>query len=63
MIKERQKTDALSDAAEVPDGATHYDIKTNEYVKEYYGNYSCWCVIDKCWWHQVDYETQNLMPL
>ena len=24
MIKERQKTDELSDAAEVPDGATHY---------------------------------------
>ena len=31
MNIERQKTDALSDAVEVPDGATHYNSEQDQY--------------------------------
>ncbi|MEG0197808.1 MAG: hypothetical protein RR676_11500 [Acinetobacter sp.] len=49
MIKERQKTDALSDAAEVPDGATHYHDVLEQFFCLEDGIW--YKMLNDSWWH------------
>ena len=49
MIKERQKTDELSDAAEVPDGATHYHDVLEQYFCLEDGIW--YKMLNGSWWH------------
>lgn len=44
MIKERQKTDELSDAVEVPDGATHY----HDVLEQFF------CLEDGIWYKMLN---------
>lgn len=64
MNTERQKTDALSDAAEVPEGATHYSETPMEriYLKESY-KYGWKCYVFGAW-HPYDAEdNEDIKPL
>lgn len=42
MNQERQKTDAIADAVEIPDGATHYNHNTETYYKLENNNWYHW---------------------
>ena len=44
MIKERQKTDELSDAVEVPEHATHYSKEFDQYF----------CLEDGIWYKMLN---------
>ena len=64
MNIEHQKTDALSDAVEVPDGATHYVETPMEriYLKESY-KYGWKCYVFGAW-HPYDAEdNEDIKPL
>ena len=49
MNTERQKTDAIADAVEIPEGATHYNEKTESYFCLEDGLWSK--LVNGSWWH------------
>lgn len=64
MNTERQKTDALSDAVEVPEGATHYSETPMEriYLKESY-KYGWKCYVFGAWRPYDAEDNEDIKPL
>lgn len=64
MNQERQKTDAIADAVEIPEGATHYDTNELDYLKLDGDKWTWWCGNK---WNQaiigVEYLKANIKPL
>ena len=62
MKIERQKIDALSDAVEIPDGATHYAETPMEYIflRIEYGGWQCYAFGE---WHSFDPDGSDINPL
>ena len=61
MIKERQKTDELSDAAEVPDWATHYSKEFDQYFCLDDGIW--YKMLNGSWWHSGAPPFRGLITL
>lgn len=61
MNSERQKTDAIADAVEIPEGATHYNSEQDQYFCLEDGLW--FKLVNGAWWHTGHPQFHGLITL